>query len=147
MGAKADKEGVYAYLRPKWQARVKPQLGEPPARLGRAYAARRLASPWEVSPSGSLDRTAKLYIGGKQARPDGNYTRPVLSPAGILVGQVGDGNRKDIRNAVEAAHKAKNWAYYAPHNRAQILYYIAENLSARREEFARRISGHDRGAA
>jgi len=81
-----------------------------------------------------------LYIGGGQKRPDGNYTRPVLSPSGKLVGQVGDGNRKDIRNAVEAAHKAKNWAYYAPHNRAQILYYIAENLSARRDEFARRIA-------
>ena len=89
----------------------------------------------------SLDRTAKLYIGGKQARPDGNYTRPVLSPAGLLVGQVGDGNRKDVRNAVEAARKAKNWAYYSPHNRAQILYYIAENLSARAEEFAGRIAG------
>ena len=87
-----------------------------------------------------MDRTAKLYIGGAQTRPDGNYTRPVVSPAGLLVGQAGDGNRKDIRNAVEAAHKAKNWAYYAPHSRAQILYYIAENLSARQGEFAGRIA-------
>ena len=86
-----------------------------------------------------IDRTAKLYIGGAQTRPDGNYTRTVVSPSGKLVGQVGDGNRKDIRNAVEAAHKAKNWAYYAPHNRAQVLYFIAENLSARQDEFAKRI--------
>ena len=58
----------------------------------------------------------------------------------MLVGQAGDGNRKDLRNAVEAAHKAKDWATYSPHNRAQILYYIAENLSARTEEFASRIA-------
>ena len=100
--------------------------------------------PLPPDPSGGLrgvplDRTAKLYIGGKQARPDGNYTRLATSPSGARVGQVGDGNRKDLRNAVEAAHKARNWAYYAPHNRAQILYYIAENLSARAEEFAGRI--------
>ncbi|MCY3583291.1 MAG: aldehyde dehydrogenase family protein, partial [Chloroflexi bacterium] len=88
----------------------------------------------------ALDRTAKLYIGGAQKRPDGNYTRAALSSSGKLIGQVGDGNRKDIRNAVEAAHKAKDWATYSPHNRAQILYYIAENLSARRDEFARRIA-------
>ena len=138
-GREGGREGVYAYMRPKWQARVKPQLGEPPADWGAQVPPAPMALGGVTSGS-QIDRTAKLYIGGKQARPDGNYTRPVLSPAGALVGQVGDGNRKDIRNAVEAAHKARNWAYYAPHNRAQILYYIAENLAARREEFARRIS-------
>jgi aldehyde dehydrogenase (NAD+) len=49
------------------------------------------------------------------------------------------GNRKDIRNAVEAAHKAKGWAYKAGHSRAQILYYIAENLAIRADEFAARL--------
>ncbi|MYD09623.1 MAG: aldehyde dehydrogenase family protein [Chloroflexi bacterium] len=143
-GREGGREGLYAYMRPKWQTRVKPQLGEPPPDWG----AHTPPAPAALPPPGSsdaprrasLDRTAKLYIGGGQKRPDGNYTRPVLSPSGALVGQGGDGNRKDIRNAVEAAHKAKNWAYYAPHNRAQILYYIAENLAARREEFARRIA-------
>ena len=53
-----------------------------------------------------IDRTAKLYIGGKQARPDGGYSRPVCGAHGRLVGEVGDGNRKDIRNAVEAARAA-----------------------------------------
>lgn len=51
----------------------------------------------------ALDRTAKLFLGGKQARPDGNYSRPVLSPKGKVIGEVGEGNRKDIRNAVVAA--------------------------------------------
>ena len=143
-GREGGREGLFAYMRPKWQARVKPRLGEPPADWGAHTPPVPAALPPPDSSGGSrgfsLDRTAKLYIGGGQKRPDGNYTRPVLSPSGALVGQVGEGNRKDIRNAVEAARKAMNWAYYAPHNRAQILYYIAENLAARREEFARRIA-------
>ncbi|MGV6813104.1 MAG: aldehyde dehydrogenase family protein [Brevirhabdus sp.] len=92
-----------------------------------------------------LDRTAKLYIGGKQARPDGGYSQAVWSPRGQLLGHVGLGNRKDIRNAVEAAQGAKGWAKTSGHLRAQILYYIGENLSAREGEFVDRIqklTGH-----
>ena len=143
-GREGGKEGLFAYLRPRWLRRARPQLGEPPAEWGAHTPPAPAALPPPDSSGGprgvSLDRTAKLYIGGKQARPDGNYTRPVISPSGLLVGQAGDGNRKDVRNAVEAAHKAKDWATYSPHNRAQILYYIAENLSARAEEFAGRIA-------
>jgi aldehyde dehydrogenase (NAD+) len=87
-----------------------------------------------------IDRTAKLYIGGAQVRPDGAYTRKVLNPAGQLVGEVPEGNRKDIRNAVEAAHKASGWSSASAHNRAQVLYYIAENLAARSSEFAARLA-------
>ena len=54
----------------------------------------------------AIDRTAKLYIGGKQARPDSGYTYSALDPDGKVVGLAGLGNRKDIRNAVEAAAKA-----------------------------------------
>ena len=88
----------------------------------------------------NLDRTAKLFIGGKQARPDGGYSRAIWSPKGRLLGHAGIGNRKDIRNAVEAAHAAKGWAKSTAHSRAQILFYIAENLSARAPEFARRLT-------
>ena len=87
----------------------------------------------------ALDRTAKNYVGGKQARPDSGYSRAIWSPRGRLLGHVGIGNRKDIRNAVEAAHAAKGWARTTAHNRAQVLYYIAENLSARAPEFAARL--------
>ena len=138
-GREGGKEGLYAYLRPKWQTRVKPNLGAAPKDWGAQVPPAPVALGGERRQAG-IDRTAKLYIGGAQTRPDGNYTMPVLSPSGALVGQAGDGNRKDLRNAVEAAHKAKNWAYYAPHSRAQILYYIAENLTARQEEFAQRIA-------
>ncbi len=87
-----------------------------------------------------IDRTAKHYIGGRQARPDSGYSRPVSSAVfDHHLGHAPLGNRKDIRNAVEAAEKARGWAAVSGHSRAQILYYIAENLSARQGEFARRI--------
>ena len=50
-----------------------------------------------------IDRTVKQYIGGKQARPDSGYSFPVYAANGDLVGEAPLGNRKDIRNAVEAA--------------------------------------------
>jgi aldehyde dehydrogenase (NAD+) len=88
----------------------------------------------------AVDRTAKLYIGGKQARPDGAYSRAIHGAGGEFLADVGEGNRKDIRNAVEAAHKASGWAKATAHNRAQVLYYIAENLAIRADEFAARIA-------
>merc|ERR1711990_605684 len=55
-----------------------------------------------------LDRTSKMYIGGKQKRADSAYSIPVFSADGrrAVVGHVGDGNRKDCRDAVAAAHSA-----------------------------------------
>jgi aldehyde dehydrogenase (NAD+) len=87
----------------------------------------------------AIDRTPKLFIKGKQVRPDSGYSRVVYGPGGRVIGQVGEGNRKDIRNAVEAAHAASGWATNTAHNRAQVLYYIAENLAVRENEFAQRI--------
>ncbi|RBP00179.1 aldehyde dehydrogenase (NAD+), partial [Roseiarcus fermentans] len=87
-----------------------------------------------------IDRTAKLYVGGKQARPDSGASYAVLDPRGRAVGLAGLGSRKDIRNAVEAAAKASSWAAATAHTRAQVLYYVAENLAARADEFANRLS-------
>src|SRR5205807_3961630 len=92
----------------------------------------RLLSPDSRLPP--IDRTAKMYIGGKQARPDSGYSRIVDG------GEVGEGNRKDIRNAVEAARAAlPGWSNATAYNKAQILYYIAENLAARADDFAARV--------
>ena len=89
---------------------------------------------------GQVDRTPKLFIGGKQARPDGGYSIQILDAKGRIAGEVGEGHRKDLRNAVEAARNAAPvWARTTGHNRGQILYYIGENLSARSAEFAARI--------
>ena len=90
-------------------------------------------------PANGIDRTSKLYIGGKQSRPDSGYSNAVYSAAGTLMGHASLANRKDLRNAVEAATGAAGWAKTTGHLRAQILYYIAENLDARAAEFANRL--------
>ncbi len=99
-----------------------------------------------ASPLPPINRTAKLYIGGKQVRPDSGYSMAVVDSSDRLIGEVGQGNRKDIRNAVEAAHKAAGWARTTAHNRAQVLYYLAENLAARAEEFGERLASFSTAA-
>jgi aldehyde dehydrogenase (NAD+) len=131
-GREGGQEGAYAYLVPKaWRAR-KPRTAPDPL-----PHAMEQSNGFDVP---AIDRTAKLFIGGKQARPDGNTSRPLLSPKGTVIGEVGVGNRKDIRNAVRAARGAEAWGKASAHNRAQILYYLAENLSARAAEFSTRLS-------
>jgi aldehyde dehydrogenase (NAD+) len=95
---------------------------------------------------GGIDRTAKLFIAGRQARPDSGYSLDVRDPAGRVVAEVAAGNRKDVRNAVEAARAAaEGWAGMTAHARAQILYYLAENLDGRAAVLAERLcaGGHD----
>lgn len=92
------------------------------------------------SPLPLLDRTPKMYIGGKQSRPDNGQSINSYYADGSIAGQFGSGSRKDIRNAVEAAHKASAWTQKTGHQRAQVLYFIGENLSARQQEFAQDIS-------
>jgi aldehyde dehydrogenase (NAD+) len=150
-GREGGKEGLFEYLRPVWQERPRPsfdpQAEGKEASSWAAHVPTPPVLPSEKSPGKdplSVDRTPKMYIGRKQARPDGNYTRTILGPQGEWLGQVGDGNRKDIRNAVEAAHAAHaakpGWAMRHGYNRAQILYFVAENLAARSSEFAARIA-------
>ena len=105
-------------------------------------AAKRAASSTTPIAARSIDRTPKLFIGGKQARPDSRLLAAASSaPTAASLGEVGEGNRKDIRNAVEAAHAALGgWAQATGHNRAQILYYIAENLAARARRVRARAS-------
>ncbi len=123
-GREGGWEGLRAYTRVKGKtkplARIAPQPGA------------------GAAPDG-IDRTAKLYVGGRQARPDSGYSSAVYGKSGALLGHVGQGGRKDVRNAVEAAQGAAGWAKTTGHLRAQILYYIAENLAARADEFAARI--------
>jgi len=132
-GREGGREGLYEYLVPADGAKAKAKSAAKPA-LAAAPSA--TAQPAGID---AVDRTAKLYIGGKQARPDSGYSYAVLNPAGKQVGLAGLGNRKDVRNAVETAAKAESWGAATAHNRAQILYYIAENLSARAEEFEARL--------
>ena len=86
----------------------------------------------------TVDRTAKLYIGGKQTRPDSGYSQAVFGAKGLLLGHAPMASRKDIRNAIQA-QAACGWGKISGHLRAQILYYIAENLMAQATGFAARL--------
>ncbi|WP_371873491.1 aldehyde dehydrogenase family protein [Massilia phyllostachyos] len=130
-GREGGKEGMYEYLTP---------LSEDARPAAPIVAEKGRVKALEEGSPFAIDRTAKLYIGGKQARPDGAYSRAINGANGAFLADVGEGNRKDIRNAVEAAHKASGWSKATAHNRAQVLYYIAENLAIRADEFAQRIA-------
>jgi aldehyde dehydrogenase (NAD+) len=131
-GREGGKEGMGAYLKPSWEKTLK-------AASPSAVPAKAGTSTGSITDHDGIDQTAKMYIAGKQARPDSGYSRPVYGPGGELVGEVGEGNRKDIRNAVEAARAALGWGTATAHNRAQVLYFLGENLEYRSEEFAKRI--------
>jgi len=134
-GREGGKEGMYEYLTPRAEdARPATPLKAEKSKAKPADAGNGAANPFQI------DRTAKLYIGGKQARPDSGYSRAVHGANGGFLADVAEGGRKDIRNAVEAAHKATGWTRATAHNRAQVLYYIAENLAARADEFVTRIA-------
>jgi aldehyde dehydrogenase (NAD+) len=132
-GREGGREGLLEYLQPSWFENAPKLLAaDPPG------APHSEEEPADGPPA--VDRTVKLYIGGKQVRPDSGYSMEVRSAGGRLLGEASLGNRKDIRNAVEAARKAEAWARATAHNRAQVLYYCAENLSQRRDEIVRGLT-------
>jgi len=137
-GREGGLEGLYEYLKPLGAGE-----GEGPGSSAASQVPD--GNTAALPPSGSavevpaIDRTAKMYLGGKQARPDGGYSLAVAGADGRVLGEVGRGNRKDIRNAVEAAHKGAAWARATAHNRAQVIYYVAENLAPRADEFVARL--------
>src|SRR5260370_29826196 len=125
------REGLLEYLEPAWFKNA-PALASDSSAVNGA--------PEVANPSSGIDRTVKLYIGGKQARPDSGYSVTVYGRKKESLGEAPLGNRKDIRNAVEAARKAEGWGKTTAHNRAQILFYIAENLSQRGDEIQKRLA-------
>jgi len=141
-GREGGREGLLEYMEPVWFKNAPTLPAEKtlaPPELESAGDSHTAADPPD-SDVPEIDRTVKLYIGGKQARPDSGYYMEVHAADGRLLGEAPLGNRKDIRNAVEAARKAASWAKATAHNRAQVLYYSAENLSQRRDEIAHRLA-------
>ncbi len=132
-GREGGLEGLHEYIKPK----VESGLADAPF----AYKKEKKKGNKKIENSlPPMDHTLKMYIGGKQVRPDGGYTTKVVDAAGAYLGEVSQGNRKDIRNAVEAARKNTKWGGMTGHKRAQVLYYLAENLALRADEFASKIS-------
>jgi len=135
-GREGGREGMYEYLKAEWETRN----AEVGTRNEPTPAVPRSAFPVPTSATlPPIDRTYKLFIGGKQVRPDQGYSRKIVGPDGRVLGEVAEGNRKDVRNAVEAAHAAEAWGRASGHLRAQILYFIAENLATRADEFAAKV--------
>ncbi len=124
-GREGGREGMFEYLKLKdeWLPEGKAVLPTP------------TPSPASENSVRGIDRTHKHYIGGKQTRADGGNTSLVTTQEGREAERVSKGNRKDIRDAVEAAFNAAFWASTTAHTRAQILYYMAENLNIRAGEF------------
>ncbi|MEO5815162.1 MAG: aldehyde dehydrogenase family protein [Gemmatimonadaceae bacterium] len=150
-GREGGREGMYEYLKRDHASETDDLAAGRAAKVSARAAAKAAASSRPIKRAAELDdpdrggplvdRTPKLFIGGKQSRPDSGYSTRIAGADGRVLGEVGEGNRKDIRNAVEAAHAALGgWSKATGHARAQILYYIAENLAARSDEFARRLS-------
>ncbi len=123
-GREGGWEGLQAYTKPKVKAKALAKV--------EAFAGEGAAE--------GVDRTLKMYVGGKQVRPDGGYSQNCYGKTGKLIGQAPVANRKDVRNAVEAARGASAWGKTTGHGRAQVLYFMAENLSAREVEFADRLN-------
>ncbi len=144
-GREGGREGLMEYVQPRWEV-AGGKSGRRDVRREDGKAGRRESVKGARIPTSRLpafppiDRTAKLYIGGKQVRADGGYSDLVRGAGGQPAGEVARGNRKDIRNAVEAARKARGWTTATAHNRAQVLYYVAENLWERTDEFAGRLA-------
>jgi aldehyde dehydrogenase (NAD+) len=142
-GREGGKEGLYEYVKPFWESKLSKEPVHPLPRF----------APQEADSGGEapqIDRTPKLYIGGRQVRPDGGYSNAACDATGRVIAEVPAGNRKDIRNAVEAARAAGAWSTATAYHRAQVLYFIAENLDKRAGEFVRRIaqlSGKETAAA
>jgi aldehyde dehydrogenase (NAD+) len=134
-GREGGSEGMYEYLVPTWE-RFLPAYEKSAAEV-RPYPLVNSVSNKGIEPL--IDRSPKLYIGGKQTRSDSGYSFSVEDSDGHYISETGLGNRKDIRNAVEAASKAGSWSRTTGHLRAQILYYLGENLSVRATEFSDRL--------
>ncbi|MBK8620751.1 MAG: aldehyde dehydrogenase family protein [Saprospiraceae bacterium] len=127
-GREGGKEGLFEYVKPKADKQLVVVADDPKSKN----------KPSGIKPP-SIDITYKMYIGGKQVRPDGGNSIVLYNAAGEYLGDVPKGSRKDVRDAVEAAHANKSWANMTGHAKAQVLYYIAENLQKREDEWVSRI--------
>ena len=138
-GREGGKEGLYEYLTLK------------PTKLKTNKVKDSVSNKALINtePVQGINKTPKMYIGGKQVRPDGGYSYAIHNSKGQLITHAGLGNRKDVRNAVEAAANSQAWSQVNAYQRQQVMYFMAENLSYRKDEFATRLVafGHSKKQA
>ncbi|MFZ4411833.1 MAG: aldehyde dehydrogenase family protein [Bacteroidales bacterium] len=84
----------------------------------------------------NINKTYKLYIGGKFPRTESGRYYAVTDKKDNLIANMCLASRKDFRNAVVEARKAQSpWANTTALNKGQVLYRIAEMLEGRKEQF------------
>ena len=133
-GREGGREGLLEYMEPKWFKHA-PKL------------AAASVSPVPQSQSTLRSRARPPSTARSSSTSGASRHDPIPATAwkcvrltDRLLGEASLGNRKDIRNAVEAARKAESWAKATAHNRAQVLFYCAENLALRRDEITQRLA-------
>lgn len=97
-----------------------------------------------------VQKTFKLYIGGKFPRTESGRFYRLKNKKGELLANICQGSRKDFRAAVVAARGAQsNWAARSAYNRGQIIYRIAEIMEGRKAQFVNelRLMGYNAQAA
>jgi len=82
-----------------------------------------------------IQKTYKLFIGGKFVRSESGRVLPARGSDGKSIANYGRASRKDFRDAVTAARAAfADWSKQSAYLRGQILYRAAEMLERRESE-------------
>lgn len=88
-----------------------------------------------------VQKTYKLYIGGKFVRSESGRVAPATFAGGEPPANYSRASRKDFRDAVVAARGALGgWAKQSAYLRGQILYRAAEMLEMRQAELAAELA-------
>ena len=96
----------------------------------------------------AVQKTYKLFIGGKFARGENGRVIAARDAHGNVLANYCRASRKDFRDAVRAARSAiPGWTNYSPYSRGQILYRAAEMLEGRRLELENELARVDRSGA
>jgi acyl-CoA reductase-like NAD-dependent aldehyde dehydrogenase len=102
--------------------------------------AREVTSRNGSGPRIGVRKTYKLYIGGAFPRSESGRSYLVSAADGTPLVNAVRGSRKDLRDAVRAAHSAfPGWAGKTAMNRGQVLYRVAELMEGRRDQFAAEV--------
>ena len=86
-------------------------------------------------------KTYKLYIGGAFPRSESGRSYLVSAADGSPLANAVRSSRKDLRDAVRAAHGASpGWSAKTAMNRGQVLYRVAELMEGRRAQFVAEVA-------
>ena len=89
----------------------------------------------------AIQKTYKLYIGGKFVRGENGRVLEARDGRGAVLANFCRASKKDFREAVAAARKAfRDWSKQSAYLRGQILYRAAEMLEMRRSELQNEVA-------